>query len=292
MAIVVHGGCWVSKLGTMDERAVALDNMRPAAAALTEAGIATWNVEYRRLGHPGGGWPGSFQDIGRAADFVRSLAGSHQLDLTRVIAIGHSAGGHFAMWLAARPKIPKSSELFTSDPLQLRGVVNLDGPADLKAMMAVEQKICGNPVVSNLMGGKPEEQPERYRAGSPIELLPFGLRQEFFAGRMFAAQVAPYQTATKQAGDDLNATVIANGGHFVFIDLQSDVWPRVVAAVRRLLSMAPQAQALRPGEAVPGSAQRFERCRRRAVGGVEWTATESAAHWHSTSASSSTSAGT
>jgi acetyl esterase/lipase len=62
VAIVVHGGCWLAKLGNMDERAVALDNMRPLAAALTNAGIATWNVEYRRLGNEGGGWPGSFLD--------------------------------------------------------------------------------------------------------------------------------------------------------------------------------------------------------------------------------------
>ena len=66
VAIVVHGGCWLAKLGNMDERAVALDNMRPLAAALTDAGIATWNVECRRLGNEGGGWPGTFQDIGQA----------------------------------------------------------------------------------------------------------------------------------------------------------------------------------------------------------------------------------
>ena len=80
----------------------------------------------------------------------------------------------------------------------------------------------------------------QYRApafvASPIELLPFDLRQEFFAGRMFAAHVAPYEAATKQAGDALHTTVLANAGHFVFIDPQSDVWPQVVAAVRRLLS--------------------------------------------------------
>src|SRR5262245_17925488 len=88
VAIVVHGGCWVAKLGNMDERAVAMDNMRPLAAALTEAGIATWNVEYRRLGNAGGGWPGTFQDVALAADFIRTLARANELDLARVIAIG------------------------------------------------------------------------------------------------------------------------------------------------------------------------------------------------------------
>jgi acetyl esterase/lipase len=236
VAIVVHGGCWVAKLGNMDERAVALDNMRPLAAALTEAGIATWNVEYRRLGHAGGGWPGTFQDVAHAADFIRTLADANQLDLARVIAIGHSAGGHLALWLAARPKLVPASDLYMRNPLPLTGVLDLDGPPDLKATIAVQQPICGSPVITNLLGGSPVEQSERYRAASPVELLPFGVRQEVFAGRMFAAQAAPYEAAAKQAGDLLHTTVLATAGHFVFIDPQSDVWPQVLAAVRRLLS--------------------------------------------------------
>ncbi len=236
VAIVIHGGCWVSKLGNMDERAVAMDNMRPVAAALTEAGIATWNVEYRRLGNTGGGWPGTFQDVARAADFIRTLAKANQLDLARVVAIGHSAGGHLAMWLAARSKLPKTSDLYINNPLALSAVVDLDGPPDLKATIPVQQPICGTPVITNLIGGSPDEQPDRYRAASPIELLPLGVRQEVFAGRMFAAQVPPYEAAAKKAGDDLHTTVLANAGHFVFIDPQSDVWPQVIAAVLRLLS--------------------------------------------------------
>lgn len=238
VAVVVHGGCWRATLGNMDERAVAMDNMRPAAAALADAGVATWNVEYRRLGNPGGGWPGTFQDVAHAADFVRTLARDHDLDLMRGIAIGHSAGGHLAMWLAARPKLPKSSELYVSDPLRLIGVVSLDGPADLKATIPLQQPVCGSPVVTDLMGGSPDERPGRYRDGSPIEMLPLGMRQEFFAGRMFAAHVAPYETATKRAGDVVHTTVLAEAGHFVFIDPQSEVWPQVVKSVRRLLSMS------------------------------------------------------
>jgi acetyl esterase/lipase len=239
VAIVVHGGCWLAKLGNLDERAVALDNMRPAAAALTDAGLATWNVEYRRLGNPGGGWPGSFQDIGRAADFLRTIAGANNLDLTRVVALGHSAGAHFAMWLAMRAKLPKSSELYVSNPLPLAGVVSLDGPPDLKATLAVQQPICGRPVINELIGGSPDEQPDRYRAASPIEMLPLGVRQELFAGRMFGAQAPPYEAAARKAGDEVHATVIENGGHFIFIDPQSEVWPRILSATQRLVSKAP-----------------------------------------------------
>jgi acetyl esterase/lipase len=238
IAIVVHGGCWLAKLGAMDERVVGLDHLRPLAVALTDAGIATWNVEYRRLGHEGGGWPGTFQDVARGADFVRTLAKTNDLDLGRTIAIGHSAGGHLVMWLAARPRIPKSSELYTVDPLPLSGVVNLDGPPDLKATIAVQQPICGSPVVTNLLGGSPDEWPDRYRASSPIELLPIGIRQELFIGRMFASQAAPYEAASQRAGDAVRMTVLPEAGHFVFIDPQSAIWPQVLTGVQRLLSKA------------------------------------------------------
>ncbi len=237
VAVVVHGGCWVAKLGNMDGRAVALDNMRPLAAALTDAGIATWNIEYRRLGNEGGGWPGTFHDVANATDFLRTLARDHQLDVARVIAIGHSAGGHLAMWLAARQKLAKTSDLYTGDPLRLIGVVDLDGPADLKATLPLQQPVCGSPVITNLIGGSPEQRPERYRDASPIELLPLGVPQAFFAGRMFGAQVAPYEAAVKRAGDVLQTTVNPEATHFVFIDPQSDIWPQVMANIRRLLSI-------------------------------------------------------
>jgi acetyl esterase/lipase len=159
LAIVVHGGCWLAKLGDLDPRAVAMDNMRPLAAALNDAGIATWNIEYRRIGSPGGGWPGTFRDVGSGADFVRTLTRDQQIDLTRVIAVGHSAGAHLALWLAARPKLMQSSELYVSNPLRVTGVVSLDGPADLKATIPLQRPVCGAPVITDLIGGSPEERP-------------------------------------------------------------------------------------------------------------------------------------
>jgi len=237
VAIVVHGGCWVSKLGTYDPRAVALDNMRPMANALTETGIATWNIEYRRIDQPGGGWPGTFQDVAAAADFLRTIAARDELDLNRAIAIGHSAGGHLAMWLAARGKIPPGSDLYTKNPLRLTGAVNLDGPADLGAALPVEKQICGNPVITQLMGGTPATRADRYRAGSPAEMLPYGGRQAFLAGAMFGSQVERYAAAARKSGDTIaTATNFAKAGHFLFVDPQSDIWPEVVRSVQRTLS--------------------------------------------------------
>lgn len=237
LAIIVHGGCWLAKIGNMDTRAVAIDNMRPAAAALTEAGIATWNIEYRRLGNDGGGWPGTFNDVAAAADFVRTLARDHRLDLSRVVSIGHSAGGHFALWLAARPKLSKTSELYSPNPLKLTGVVDLDGPGDLRATIPLQQPVCGSPVITDLVGGSPDRRPQRYHDGSPIELLPLKVPVEFYAGRMFASHAAPYEAAATRAGDTVRTTVLADAGHFVFIDPQSAIWPRVLASVRRLVSL-------------------------------------------------------
>jgi acetyl esterase/lipase len=238
LAIVIHGGCWLAKLGNFDPRAVALDNMRPLAAALSEAGIATWNIEYRRLGDEGGGWPGTFRDVAGGADFVRTLARERRLDMSRVVSIGHSAGAHLALWLAARAKLPPASDLYIKDPLRLTGVVSLDGPADLKATIALQQPVCGSPVITNLIGGSPAEQPERYRHGSPIEQLPLGVPQVFFTGQMFAAHSAPYQAASRSAGDVVEVLAFPTAGHFLFIDPQSDMWPRVFASVKRLLGMA------------------------------------------------------
>jgi acetyl esterase/lipase len=237
VAIVVHGGCWVAELGALDPRAVAIDNMRPMAAALTDAGVATWNIEYRRVGHAGGGWPGTYQDVALAADTLRTIARQYPLDLTRVISIGHSAGGHLALWLAGRARIPSDSELYVKDPIRVTAAVNLDGPADLGAMLAAQEAICRRPVITELMGGSPAERPDRYRAASPIALLPLGVRIQSFAGRAFGEQNTAFDAAATKGGDSIESTTIPTAGHFVFIDPQSDVWPQIVAAVRRLLGV-------------------------------------------------------
>jgi acetyl esterase/lipase len=236
VAIVVHGGCWLARLGSLDSR-VLTDYMRPLAAALTEAGIATWSVHYRLLGNDGGGWPGTFRDLGDATDFLRTIARKYSLDLTRVVAIGHSSGGHFAMWLADRSRIPTTSDLYVPDPLRLSAAINLDGPADLRATLPLQQDICGAPVVSDLVGGAPDQQAQRYRAASPVELLPSGIPQVYFAGRMFAAQVAPYEAAATAAGDEVHSMALPDAGHFVFVDPHSDVWPQVLKAVRQVLGL-------------------------------------------------------
>ncbi|MGH8590115.1 MAG: alpha/beta hydrolase, partial [Gammaproteobacteria bacterium] len=124
IAIVIHGGCWM--------KFADLQNTAPLSDALRHAGIATWNIEYHRVDNTGGGWPGTFNDVAAAADHVKTIAKTYELDLTQVIVIGHSAGGHLALWLAARHRLPKNSPLYVEKPLPIRGAINLAGPANLR----------------------------------------------------------------------------------------------------------------------------------------------------------------
>jgi acetyl esterase/lipase len=114
VAVVVHGGYWKSPYGA--------ELGAPLAADLAGRGIPAWNLEYRRLGN-GGGWPETFQDVADGIDLLRVAAAQHRLDLGRVVALGHSAGGHLATWAAGRP-----------DPLvALTAVVSQSGLLDLGA---------------------------------------------------------------------------------------------------------------------------------------------------------------
>jgi acetyl esterase/lipase len=119
VVIVIHGGCWLS--------AYDLGYMSALADALTVAGVATWSIEYRRVGDEGGGWPGTFQDVADAADHLFEIASEYDLDLDRVAAVGHSAGGHLALWLAGRKWLDGEDPLRGEGPLALNGVVALAG---------------------------------------------------------------------------------------------------------------------------------------------------------------------
>lgn len=236
VAVVLHGGCWLS--GYAD-----LHNADALADALRDEGIATWNVEYRCVDQEGGGWPGTFLDAGRATDHLRTLVSDYDLDLNRVITIGHSAGGHLALWTAARQRIPQTSPLWTADPLRLRGTVVLGGPGDLRAFSPHADAECREGVVTELLGGSSvslERMEERFRCGSPFELLPLGLQQV-----MISAEhdwVVPpvlgeaYTETARNAGDEIEHLVIPGVGHHEFMVPGSVTWPAVLASVRSLLS--------------------------------------------------------
>jgi acetyl esterase/lipase len=240
VVMLVHGGCWADRLKGLDPRATTMELLRPMAAALAASGIATWNVEYRRNGNPGGGWPGSFEDLSLATDYLRGLAATHNLDLTRVVVAGHSSGGHLAMWIAARPKLPPTSPVYTKNPLRVKGVINLDGPADPATVQPLETKVCGLPAVTEFLGGTPAEQPDRYRDASPQPFLPLGVAQEFIAGGLgqnMMDQIKEYESAARAKGDTVTITTLPGAGHFDMLSPSSTHWKTVEDRIRAILHL-------------------------------------------------------
>jgi acetyl esterase/lipase len=232
MAIIIHGGCFKAAYATADYAA-------PIGDALKDQGIASWNIEYRRLGDPGGGWPGTYRDVGRAVDYLRTLAKPYNLDLARVVVVGHSAGGHLAMWAAGRSRVPKQSALYTADPLPIRGAVDLAGPLDLSAHIAEYEGLCRDSVITSLMGGTPATRPERYAQASPIKLLPYGLPQVLVLGTYEDFVPMPlmraYADAARRAGDSVRVVHVRGAGHFEIASPRSYAWPPVLRAIRALL---------------------------------------------------------
>jgi acetyl esterase/lipase len=233
VAVIIHGGCWVARYAT-------LRNTAALADALTRDGIATWNIEYRRADRPGGGWPGTFLDVAQAVDYVRTLAPRYGLDTTRVVVMGHSAGGHLALWVAARLRLSVKSPLATTTvPLALRGVVSLAGPPDLSAYYAPDTASCGEGV-AELLGGPPDRMATRAHDGSPASFFPLGVRQAWIGADDDhivppAVQLAPYADAARRAGDQVELTVIPHASHFELIAPASVAYPQVRSAVLSLI---------------------------------------------------------
>jgi len=202
VVIFVHGGYWRS--------AYDLTHAGHICAALTQAGYATWNLEYRRLGESGGGWPGTLNDVLAGAQFVSKLATKYKLDLDHVVASGHSAGGELALWLANHTR--------------LLGVTSLAGVCDLRR--AWELKLSDT-VVEQLLGGTPKQVPKRYDLASPIELLPMTTPQRLVHGT--ADNIVPFEMSEQFARKSRNGKLIKleGAGHFELIDPRAKEWPTV-----------------------------------------------------------------
>jgi len=194
LAVVLHGGSWKSTYN--------LTHLAHLCLALREAGIATFNVEYRRVGDPGGGWPGSFEDVARAVEFARGLAG-------QLVIVGHSAGGHLGLLAAARLQVPVVALAPVADPAT-----------------------WDNPAVEAFFGGRPPP-PE----GSPLAQLPLGLRHVVMHGTEDDA--VPFEQAERYAAasrGEAELVPFPGAGHFEPIDPFAPESAAVCEAIRRLLT--------------------------------------------------------
>lgn len=225
VALVIHGGCWRAYWQ--------LDLMEPLCRDLAARGVAAWNVEYRRLGQ-GGGWPMSLIDVGAAADILDLLASRHALDLTRLVAIGHSAGGHLALWAAARHRLAAGAP--GCDPVvRPRFVLVLAGVSDLRE--GYRHGTCDH-AVYELLGGSPDEVPERYAHASPGDLLPLGVPQVLVHGAddvdAEPAITDTYAQRARAAGDHVTEVRLDGFDHFDVINPQSEIWQAALDAMPAL----------------------------------------------------------
>jgi acetyl esterase/lipase len=212
VAVVLHGGFWKAQYSRK--------LMRPLCEDLRARGWAAWNLEYRRIGVlSGGGWPNTLTDIARGVDHLADIATPCSLDLDRVVAIGHSAGGHLAAWAAAR----------TEMRVPLTAVVSQAGVVDLRE--AWERRLS-NGVVRRFLGGTPEDRPERYHAASPAEHLPLGVPLLLTHGAL--DDIVPpemsrrFAVSARAEGDDCTLVEIDGEDHFGHLDPANPLWQAVV----------------------------------------------------------------
>jgi acetyl esterase/lipase len=227
VAVLVHGGCW--------QAAYDVQHVSQLAAALAREGVATWTLEYRRLGDAGGGWPGTFDDVARGIDALRPAAAQHPLDTSRVVLVGHSAGGQLALW-AAGPRAAAGT-VPRGPALRARGVVSLAGITDLRAYGAAPGG-C-NASVTPLLGGTPAEVGPRYDLVSPVSLVPLGVPVRLVHGALDRTvppeQSRDFAERATAAGDDARLLLVDGAAHFDVVAASSAAWPTVLGAVRELL---------------------------------------------------------
>lgn len=236
VAVMVHGGCWQKSIA---DRTL----MNWMADGLRQRGWAVWNIEYRGVDEPGGGYPGTFQDVGAAADELQARAGALNLDLSRVTGIGHSAGGHLVLWLAARSKLAGASQLAAGNPLHFQGVVVSGGLADLEASRPVTAPSCLDAIYDQLTGPASAQRPDPLADTSPARLFPIGV--PFVSVNGSNDQIAPPRLGealtrkAEAAGDTAAFVVVPATGHVELVAPDTDAFRIQAEWLERFADIGP-----------------------------------------------------
>ncbi len=241
--LMVHGGCWQTEIA--DRRI-----MNWIADDLRKRGIAVWNIDYRGVDREGGGYPGTFADAAAAADALRSNASRYNLVISPLVAVGHSAGGHLALWLAARrspkasasnPLIPRGSPLLSADPIRIDTVVSLGGLPDLELAATPPGSGCGTEVIEKLVGPPTLSSRNVYADTSVPRLAPLGVRQVLVNGRQDriipTAYADDYERRMRAAGDDVKVRMLDQTGHIELIAPESAAWAAAVEEIQAALGL-------------------------------------------------------
>ena len=219
---MIHGGCWLSQIpGTILQDYLAAD--------LRDRGVAVWNIEYARIGHDTGGWPGTFEDIASGIDHLRLIAPAHDLNLDDLVFTGHSAGGHLALWAAGRGSLTEASPVYTADPLLPRRVVTLAGINDLADYRENGPGRCGEPAtVDDLIGPLDTQTPDLLAQLSPGDMTAIPVEQILVSGALDPivppSLGAHYLDRARARGETVGHIILPGAGHFELIDPAAPAW--------------------------------------------------------------------
>jgi acetyl esterase/lipase len=262
--LMVHGGCWQTSIA---DRTL----MNWIADDLRRSGYAVWNIDYRGVDRPGGRHDGIFNDVSQATDALREHAATYRLDLSRVVAVGHSAGGHLALWLAARPRLGRELLSKPADPLPIAHVVSLGGLPDLEQALAQKQG-CGPEPIHQLLLPPPLDAAKVTRAerrafmrDKSIPLMaPLGVPQSLVNGdkdRIIPIRFATdYARKMRAAGDSVTVRIVPNQGHVELIAPETAAWAEAKrqiggAFVTPALSRVPDSPPAQQGSGTLGQAR-------------------------------------
>lgn len=227
VAVLIHGGCWSATTAGREQ-------MRHLGPELTRRGIAVWSIGYRRANEAGGGYPGTYKDVGTALDRLIAEAPTHRLDLSRVVLAGHSAGGHLALWAASRGSLPTGSPLHGSPRFVPRAVISLGGVGDLATFTRFVPVLCGPGIAERIAPA------DKLAEVSPAALTP-SAGSVVMVGGVLDRVVPPwvaYDYARALRGRSATEPRLVNfpdAGHFDLVTPSTPAWQEVRSLIEQAL---------------------------------------------------------